>query len=86
MVRRWQLLNSSNDLSVVECQENQISKPSVTVSLDEEKIWNTLQMDIFLIKLCNNVRRFVVILDEATGLQSPLSSWCAPTTWHSICH
>ena len=62
------MLAIAEQLKCDECQEGQFSKPSVVVSLEkEEKIWNTLQMDIFFFKHGTNVHHFLVMLDEASG-------------------
>ena len=58
----------AEQLKCDECQEGQLTKPSVAVSLEkEEKIWNTMQMDVFFYKHGNNVHHFLIMLDEACG-------------------
>ena len=62
------MLAIAEQLKCDECQEGQFSKPSVVVSLEkEEKIWNTLQMDVLFFKHGTNVHHFLVMLDEASG-------------------
>ena len=55
-------------LNCQECQEGQMSRPSVKVALDKEEIlWRTLQMDTFHFRYGDQVHHFLLLLDEASG-------------------
>ena len=62
------MLAIAEQLKRDECQEGQFSPPMGNVSLEkEEKIWNTLQMDVMFYKHGTNVHHFLIMLDEASG-------------------